>query len=610
MPEPISCNERDLRREAAISGPDRPVTPEQLPSQSLCAVIGGYSNAGTKPRNDDAIAGRVPEDAYQRHLKGVVACIADGLSSAQNADRAAQMAVMQFTRDFYDAPESWTIQNCAARLLASLNSWFHSQNRSAIAESQGFATTFTAIVARATTAHIVHVGDTRCHRLRNGRLTVLTDDHSAPYLGQGDVLTRALGIEADIRVDYRQEPMQTGDVFLLTSDGVHGALAPAAIEQFLGEASLDSRKDLEEVSKLLCDKAFQAGSRDNNSCLIMRIESLPSETLAEAHGRLTRRAIPPVLREGNRLDGWCVTEVLHSSPRSHLYRVERADRDGTFVLKAPSANFAEDLRYLEGFTLEQWIGRRIQNRQIMHILPAEDTRFLYFVAEHVEGRTLRQWMAAHPDPSLVEIIPILASIVSAARVFHRMDIVHRDLKPENIIIGDDSSAKIIDFGSAQVTGFADLRSAAIEEWPEGSLNYIAPELLAGKQAENLSDLFSIAVIAWEMLTGTLPFDRESRDMAQAPNPDRMRGAFARARPDLSPLAGRALAKALYPQPSQRQQAMSEFIADLKKAETNAPLSTEFVPLIERGSKEMWRNWALIATLIALVMAVVLINRLG
>ena len=155
-----------------------------------------------------------------------------------------------------------------------------------------------------------------------------------------------------------------------------------------------------------------------------------------------------------------------------------------------------------------------------------------------------------------------------------------------------------------------MRSAAIEEWPEGSLNYIAPELLAGKQAENLSDLFSIAVIAWEMLTGTLPFDRESRDMAETPNPDRMRGAFARARPDLSPLAGRALAKALCPQPSQRQQAMSEFIADLKKAETNAPLSTEFVPLIERGSKEMWRNWALIATLIALVMAVLLINRLG
>ena len=588
---------------------DRSATADQLPSNSLRAIMGGYSAGGIKPENDDAIAGNLPEDAYQRHLKGVVACIADGLSSAQNADRAAQMAVMQFTRDYYDAPESWTVQNCAARLLASLNSWFHSQNRSGIAENQGFATTFTGLVARSTTAHIVHVGDTRCYRLRDGHLTLLTEDHSAPYLGQGEVLTRALGIEADVRVDYRQEELRAGDLFMLTSDGLHGTLVPTTIEAMLREASLRSRDELEEASKQLCDCAVEAGSADNNSCLMVRIESLPSETLEEAHGRLTRRAIPPVLKEGNRLDGWRVSAVLHSSPRSHVYLVERADHEGAYVLKAPSANFAEDLRYLEGFVLEQWIGRRIQNPQIMHILPAEDTRFLYLVAEHVEGRTLRHWMSAHPHPSLFDILPILASIVSAARVFHRMAIVHRDLKPENIMIGEDAVAKIIDFGSAQVAGFADLRTAAIEQWPEGSLNYIAPELLAGKEAQSLSDLYSIATIAWEMLTGAVPFVREGHGRLHPQKPEHMLDGFARARPDLSPLAGRALVKALSAQPSQRHQAMSEFIRDLKKAAESPKLPTEFVPLIERGSKEMWRNWALIATLLALVMAVLLGSRL-
>ena len=584
---------------------------EQLPSNALKAALGGHSAAGQKAHNDDAIVGKVPDDAYQRHLRGVVACIADGLSRARNADRAAQLAVLQFTRDFYDAPESWTVQNCASRLLGSLNSWFHSQNRSGIADNEGFATTFTALILRSTTAHIVHVGDTRCYRLRDGRLKLLTEDHSAPYLGQSEVLTRALGIDANIKVDYRQEPAREGDLFLLTSDGVHRSLRVEEMNAILGEAPPGNRADLEAASRALCDAALAAGSADNVSCLMVLAEALPSETLSEAHSRLTRRTIPPVLEVGNRLDGWRVVQVLHASTRSHVYLVERPERKGRYVLKAPSANFAGDLRYLEGFALEQWVGRRIRNRQVMQILPGEDSRFLYFVAGYVEGTTLRQWMAEHPEPTLTEILPLVRSIVSAVRVFHRMNIVHRDLKPENIIIVADDTAKIIDFGSAQVTGFADLRSEPIADWPEGSLNYIAPELLTGGEAKSLSDLFSIAAITWEMLTGQLPFAREGAVRISPSEEDRLRGVFDRLRPDLPPAVEQVLQRALSHDPAKRPQAMSEFVGALGRASESAALMrTGFVPLIERGSKKMWRNWALIATLAALVLAIILFGRLG
>lgn len=583
---------------------------EQLPSNVLKAALGGYSAAGQKARNDDAIVGKVPNDPYQRHLRGVVACIADGLSSARNADRAAQLAVLQFTRDFYDAPESWTVQNCASRLLGSLNSWFRSQNRSGIAENAGFATTFTALILRSTTAHIVHVGDTRCYRLRDGRLTLLTEDHSAPYLGQSEVLTRALGIDAEIKADYRQEPAREGDLFLLTSDGIHGSLSVEQITAIVEGTMPSTRSELESASRQLCDAALAAGSTDNVSCLMVLAEALPSETLSEAHSRLTRRAIPPVMQVGNRLDAWRVVEVLHASTRSHVYLVERPDREGHFVLKAPSANFADDLRYLEGFALEQWVGRRIRNRQVMQILPGEDSRFLYFVAEYVEGTTLRQWMAEHPEPSVGEVLPLVRSIVSAARVFHRMNIVHRDLKPENIIVATDGTAKIIDFGSAQVTGFADLRSETIADWPEGSLNYIAPELLTGGGAKPLSDLFSIAAITWEMLTGQLPFAREGATRISANEEERLRGVFDHLRPDLPPAVEQVLQRSLSLDPAKRPQAMSEFVGALGRAgESAALMRTEFVPLIERGTKEMWRNWALIATLAALVLAVILFGRL-
>jgi protein phosphatase len=378
----------------------------------------------------------------------------------------------------------------------------------------------------------------------------------------------------------------------------------------LGGVTPGSRAELEAASRALCDAALAAGSADNVSCLTVLVEALPSETLSEAHSRLTRRTIPPAMEVGNRLDGWRVAEVLHASTRSHVYLVERPKREGRYVLKAPSANFADDLRYLEGFAVEQWVGRRIRNRQVMRILPGEDSRFLYFVAEYVEGATLRQWMADHPEPALDEILPLVRSIVPAARVFHRMNIVHRDLKPENIMISADGTAKIIDFGSAQVTGFADLRSEPIADWPEGSLNYIAPELLTGGEAKPLSDLFSIAAITWEMLTGQLPFAREGAARISISEEDRLRGVFDRLRPDLPPAVEQVLQRALSHDPAKRPQAMSEFVGALARAgESAALMRTEFVPLIERGSKTMWRNWALIATLAALVLAVALFGRL-
>ncbi|QQN74285.1 protein kinase [Croceicoccus sp. YJ47] len=404
--------------------------------------------------------------------------------------------------------------------------------------------------------------------------------------------------------------MRADDLFVLTSDGVHGSLSHDAIENMLREAAPRDRAEIERAASGLCDAALKAGSTDNVSCIMVRIEDLPSETLSEAYGRLTRRAIPPVLAIGNRLDDWRVVEVLHSSARSHVYLVERPDREGRYVLKAPSANFADDLRYLEGFAVEQWVGRRIRNTQVMQVLPAQDTRFFYFVAEHVEGRTLRRWMMDRPEPACDDILPLVASIVSAVRVFHRMEMVHRDLKPENIIVAEDGTAKIIDFGSVQVAGFADLQSAEIAQWPEGSLNYIAPEVLAGEAAQNLSDLFSIAAICWEMLTGTVPFDREASGKPLVSERERTTSTFARLRPDMPPAVGTVLARALSPEPGDRQQAMSEFVGELRKASRSSVRPTEFVPLIERGSKAMWRNWALIATLVSMVMAVLLFGRFG
>lgn len=581
----------------------------QFPTQPLVGLLGGYSDAGVKDRNDDAIAGRIPDSKYEMHSKGIVACIADGISTGRNSHLAAQLAVTQFPHDYYATPESWTVRDCAGRLISALNSWFYSQNRSGSVEIEGQVTTFTALIARSTTAYIVHIGDTRCLRLRGGEITCLTEDHNARFMGEHEALTRALGIEVDIRVDFLKETLEQDDIYLLMSDGVHGTLSEAQINAVLSNCPLETQKDLEAASQALCKAALEAGSTDNLSCLMLRVAELPSESLTEAHRRLTHQVIPPVMKPGNRIDGYEVQEILHASPRSHVYLVKKPGDDRRYVLKAPSKNFEDNMQYLEGFTLEQWVGRRIDNKQVMKILPHEDSRFLYYIAEWVPGITLRDWMKTHPNPSLRSLIPILTSLMRAVRTFHRLGMVHRDLKPENVILSDDGTARIIDFGSVQVTGFKDITTGNEDKVPEGSLNYIAPEVLAGKGATNLTDLYSMGAITYEMLTGVVPFDLEDKaNLPTGPSDWKMRPLEVR-RPDLPEAATRAFQRVLAYDPKERPPVMTELLADLRKAEGQRAAHNDFVPLLKRGSVHFWRKWALISTGIALALAILLAKEL-
>ena len=586
-----------------------PLVRGQFPTHPLRAAMGGWSAAGVKPRNDDAISGRIPGDLYDLHARGATICIADGISTGRNSWKAAQTAVLQFAQDYYSAPESWPVADCAGRLIQAMNGFFEAQNRSGSPEAVGQVTTFTALIARATTAHVVHVGDTRCLRLRDGRLDCLTTDHVSRYMGETEVLTRALGIDRQLNVDYAEHPMRAGDVYLLVSDGVHGTLRETEMAAHLA-GPLRTQPDLERAARTLCEAALAAGSEDNVSAMMLAVESLSSETLTEAHRRLTDLAIPPVLAPGNRIDGWQVDAVLHGSTRSHVYRVRRADRpDGDFVLKAPSRNFADSLHYLEGFTLEQWVGRKIDHPQVMKILPHEESRFLYCIAEWVEGETLRDWISRHPTPRLRDVLPILESLVTAVRVFHRLGMVHRDLKPENVMVLPDGTVKIIDFGSVQVSGFEGLLTGAEEGVPEGSMNYIAPEVLAGRPASARSDLFSVAVIAFEMLTGRVPIDHERRGGRVSMSPaDWSPRSLTERRPDLPRAVETALARALAHDPNDRPQVMTELLGELRRARQIAAAGGDFVPLLQRGSTRFWRRWALVATAAAAALAITLLVR--
>lgn len=557
--------------------------------QCLKVRFGGVSTEGVKPVNQDAFAAHLPE-GDERDLKGAAAVMCDGVSSAADSEIASQMAVTGFINDYFSTPPTWSVRKAAGQVLNGLNSWVYRQNAVRHGTRDSLLTTISVAVVKSQTLHVFHAGDSRVWHLREGELEQLTRDHVMSEGGR-EFLARALGADTRLEVDYLTRELAAGDLVLLTTDGVHGFVPPARIREILREAG----KNLELAARQLVDSARQAGSDDNLSALLVAIDALPLETLEETHRRLTQRPVPPVLSVGNRIDGYEVLDVIFSGTRSHMYLVKDEGTGRHYVLKAPSTSFAEDALYLDGFIREEWVGQRIDHPNVMKTYPGPaDKRFMYYLGEHIEGMNLREWMQDHPRPPLDAVRDIVRQIIAGLAAFQRADIVHQDLKPENIMVNRDGRVKILDFGTALIAGTDEIASPLDKSVPQGSINYVAPEYLMGERGDYRADLFSLAVIVYEMIVGKLPYDEPAvkrvnlksyRDLEYRP-------AFHRRR-DLPFWVEGCLRKALQPNPRHRYESFQSFMQDFSVPNLKLASEIERQPLLEKNPIAVWQVICLI-----------------
>ncbi len=577
-------------------------------------AIGQWADRGRKPVQQDFHGACVPHTAppdggtgssSSLVNKGIAVALADGISSSDVSQEASEHAVAAFLADYYATPDAWSVKTSVERVVSATSAWLHAQTqreRSADDRDRGYVCTFAALVLKAHTAHVFHVGDSRVYRVTGRALEALTVDHRV-HTGAGrTVLARALGAGPHVDIDYRALDVEAGDVFLLTTDGVHEHMDP----HFVIDAIERHAGDLDAAARAIVEEAMRRGSGDNLTAQVVRIDALPARRVDELARQLEALPLPPPLEARTTFDGYTILRALHVSPRSHLH-LARDDASGALVvIKTPATDVREDPAALERFLLEEWVARRIDNPHVLapHA-PTRPRRALYVVSEYIDGVTLAQWMRDHPAPRLDAVRTIVEQIVDGLRAFHRREMLHQDLRPENVMIDAHGVVKIIDFGAVRVAGLAEMTTVERGEAILGTEQYTAPEYFVGDGGTPRSDQFSLGVIAYQMLCGRLPYGAGvGRVRTRAALAKLHYRSVLQADRDIPAWLDGVLRKAVHPDPAKRYQALSEFLHDLRHPRREAT-SRGRAPWAERDPVRFWK----VTSAVLLVVVVVLVHLL-
>ncbi|WP_331069291.1 bifunctional protein-serine/threonine kinase/phosphatase [Steroidobacter sp.] len=565
--------------------------------------LGQYSARGRKEINQDCHGACIPAEP-QLTSKGIAVALADGVSSSNVSQVAADATVKGFLEDYYCTSPAWSVKHSARRVLTAINSWLYAQTRQSqyrYDQDRGYVCTVSALVIKSTTAHVLHAGDSKIYRLRGRSLEPLTEEHRLWVSQQTSYLSRALGMSPQIEIDYRSLGVAQGDVFILATDGIHEHVSP----RFFVDAMAGQVEDLDVLARAIANHAYEQGSEDNLTIQIVRVDEVPEAEASEIHHQLSELPLPPELSPRMELDGFRIIREIRISSRSHVYLAQDVSGDegapaAPVVIKTPSVDLRGDPAYLERFLLEDWIARRIDSPYVMRAVPPTRKRqYLYTVMELIDGQTLTQWMIDNPKPRLTVVRGIVEQIAKGLQAFHRLEMLHQDLRPDNIMIDTAGTVKIMDFGSTRVAGIVE-SSSEVTNLPDGTLQYTAPEYFLGEAGTSRSDLFSLGVIAYQMLTGRLPFGAE---VAKARTKAAQRKLIYRSllddERDIPAWFDETLRKATQPDPDRRYQELSEFVYDLSHPNEEYLRRTR-PPLLDRNPLVFWK------TVSALLMIVILV----
>ena len=555
--------------------------------------IGHYTRKGRRHDNEDfAAAIRPPADDEAR---GLIAAIADGVSTGGGGLEAAQATVMSVVGDFHSAPDTWDTTVVLDRLIGAQNAWLADHNR----RRQGFGrrkasevtigmTTLTTLVLRGKAWTVAHVGDTRAWLVRDGECMQLTQDHAFDETFQRSRLMRAVGLDDRVRIDFEQGELRCGDLFLLTTDGVHGTLSRAQL------IALSQAGDAQAASQAIVEAALQQGARDNATALVVHVKQLLAGRFEDLLLDGRDLPVPPRLHPGDRIDGYSIVAALADTGAHRLYRAQSVQSGTLVVLKAVHESRASDTHERALLAHEAWLASRIADRNpprdeagfvCMH--PVGDASAFYSVFDWHAGSTLEQMQAAGRRFEVADIVAGAIAFARALARLHRHGVIHRDIKPGNLHLGDDGKWRVLDLGVA----LAGSDPKAFRLLHAGTPSYLNPEQWGSDAAESeladeASDVYALGVTLYEWLTTKLPYGNiepyQRGRFRRDPKPP------SRLRPDVPIWLDNIVLKAVAIERRQRFDTAEELIVALERAAVSPLDRPHSTPLIARDPTALWK----------------------
>ncbi|WP_085723153.1 bifunctional protein-serine/threonine kinase/phosphatase [Pseudomonas sp. R37(2017)] len=554
---------------------------------SLQLSFAEASAIGPREENQDALRLVTPGPALAAS-KGYLFAIADGVSQCADGGLAARSTLQALALDYYATPETWGVAQALDRLLLAQNRWLQANGG-----GQPLLTTLSALVLRGRRFTLAHVGDCRVYRWHADRLQRISEDHVWDQPGMQHVLKRALGLDQHLVLDFLDGELRPDECFVLLSDGVWAVLGDTAIA-----AILRDQPDLHSAAQTLVNAAHLAGSQDNASALLVRVDALGEASIGDALIHLQQWPLPPALKPGQAFEGWQVEGIVAQSQQSLLYRV-RDSQQQPWLLKTLPGRLHDDHQAGQALLSEEWFLKRVAGRHFPEVHAASQRQHLYYVMREYPGTTLAQQHEQGGPLPLPQWQDIAERLLRAVGLLHRRQILHRDIKPENLLLGDDGELRLLDFGLAYCPGLSQDLPWALP----GTPSYIAPEAFRGDMPTPRQDLYAVGVTLYFLLTGHYPYGEI--EAFQRPRFGLPVNA-SRYRPDLPDWIAHSLERAVAAAPEQRFETAEEWLLLIEQGERRS-LSVRPKPLLEREPLKVWRTLALVSLLLNLVLLVVALH---
>ena len=552
--------------------------------------IGHATERASRPVNEDFAA--AARHAAHEEALGFIAAIADGVSTGGQGLMAAQTSVMSLVEDYFAAPATWDTTVVLDRVIGAHNSWLCAHNRR---NSEAAMSTLTALALRGHSWTLAHVGDTRAYLLRGSECRRLTQDHALDHPDLRSQLTRAMGLDDAVRVDYLQGDLHLGDAFVLVSDGVHTKLAASHLQ------SLAVQGTAQEASVAIVRAALAAGTQDNATALVVRVLGLARARLEDAVSLSRQLPVPRRLRIGEAIDGLVVTALVADTGVHLLYQVRDVASGTLKALKTLHPSRAGDRQEREMLAHEAWLSERVRDRGeegFVRLNEVPDASEYYLLYDWHAGQTLEQLFARRGARGLVVADVVVWSIAAARALgrLHRLGVIHRDVKPGNLHLGEDGQLRLLDLGVAlsgnETTEQRDLHA--------GTPSYMNPELWDNQPADAGSDLFALGVTMYQLLTGHLPYGEI--EPYQTLRYRRDAKPLSRLRPDVPIWLDHIVLKAVARDTKQRFETAEELTVALERGASRPLAAPSATPMLARDPAALWQ----IAFAVSLLMNLLLV----